>query len=79
MTPEQAIVPPFLRRIVIRNFKSIEVCVFLRFKHLHVVSNNVWLCVLFRPLHIRFNCCQFSRDRHLFLLPLCHNGLDLGT
>jgi predicted ATPase len=26
MTPEQAIVPPFLRRVVIHNFKSIEVC-----------------------------------------------------
>lgn len=63
MTPEQTIVPPFLRRVVIRNYKSIASCdVWLRPRTLVVGRNGAGKSNFLDALHFVSDALQTSVD-----------------
>jgi predicted ATPase len=63
MTPEQAIVPPFLRRVVIRNYKSIASCdVWLKPRTFVVGRNGAGKSNFLDALHFIAEALQTSVD-----------------
>lgn len=64
MTPEQAIVPPFLRRVVIRDYKSIAICdAWLKPRTLLVGRNGAGKSNFLDALHFVADALQTSLDQ----------------